>query len=57
MSGRDTDEKKKIVKKYNLNAKMDMIELLINGHSISYFPEGTWNLSPNKLHLPINIGF
>ena len=57
MSSRDTDEKKKMVKKYNLNAKMDMIELLINGHSISYFPEGTWNLSPNKLHLPINIGF
>lgn len=39
------------------NAKMDMIKILLLGHSITYFPEGTWNLSPNKLHLPINYGF
>lgn len=57
LSTRDTDEKKKEVKEFNQNAKLDMIELLLNGHSISYFPEGTWNLSPNKLHLPVNIGF
>ena len=39
------------------NAKLDMINILINGHSIMYFPEGTWNLSPNKLHLPMKFGF
>lgn len=22
-----------------------------------YYPEGTWNLSPNKLHLPMRYGF
>jgi 1-acyl-sn-glycerol-3-phosphate acyltransferase len=41
----------------NNNAKFDMINLLLNGHSITYFPEGTWNLSPNKLHLPLSYGF
>lgn len=39
------------------NAKLDMINILTKGHSIMYFPEGTWNLSPNKLHLPISFGF
>ena len=48
---------KKEDKKNNLNAKLDMIRLLSEGHSISYFPEGTWNLSPNKLHLPLRFGF
>ena len=48
---------KKGDKENNLNAKLDMIKLLLEGHSISYFPEGTWNLSPNKLHLPIRYGF
>ena len=38
------------------NAKLDMIKLLLDGHSITYFPESTWNLSPNKLHLPLNYG-
>ncbi len=38
------------------NAKLDMIKLLLEGHSITYFPEGTWNLSPNKLHLPLSFG-
>ena len=41
----------------NANAKLDMIRLLLEGHSITYFPEGTWNLSPNKLHLPMRFGF
>lgn len=45
------------VKLYNRNAKLDMIELLLNGYSLSYFPEGTWNLSPNKIHLPMRFGF
>lgn len=39
------------------NAKLDMIKLLLDGHSIVIFPESTWNLSPNKLHLPMNFGF
>jgi len=34
-----------------------MIKLLLEGHSISWYPEGTWNLSPNKLHLPMSFGF
>ncbi len=38
------------------NAKLDMVTLLLNGHSIWYFPEGTWNLSPNKMHLPMKFG-
>ena len=44
-------------KENNLNSKLDMIKLLSEGHSVSYFPEGTWNLSPNKLHLPMRHGF
>ena len=40
-----------------MQAKLDMITALINGHSIWIFPETTWNLSPNKLHLPMNYGF
>ena len=39
------------------NAKLDMIHILLNGHAIRYFPEGAWNLSPNKLHLPMSYGF
>lgn len=38
-------------------AKLDMIGALLKGHSIWYYPEGTWNLSPNKLHLPMSFGF
>lgn len=44
-------------KNNRLNAKLDMIELLQKGHSLAYFPESAWNLSPNKLHLPLNYGF
>lgn len=40
-----------------INAKLDMIKILLKGHSIWWFPEGTWNLSPNKLHLPMSFGF
>lgn len=39
------------------NAKLDTIKLLLEGHSIAFFPESAWNLSPNKLHLPMNFGF
>lgn len=40
-----------------INAKLDMIEILLKSHSILYFPESAWNLSPNKLHLPMSFGF
>lgn len=39
------------------NAKLDMIKILLKNHSMWYFPEGAWNLSPNKLHLPMSYGF
>lgn len=39
------------------NAKLDMIQILLKGHSIWYSPESAWNLSPNKLHLPLSFGF
>lgn len=49
---------KKGDKEHCHNAKLDMIRLLREGHSIAYFPESAWNLSPNKLHLkPLNFGF
>ena len=47
---------KKEDKENNHNAKLDMIKLLLEGHSITYFPESTWNMSPNKLHLPLSFG-
>lgn len=47
---------KKGNKENNQNAKLDMINLLLNGISITYFPESAWNLSPNKLHLPLSYG-
>lgn len=40
-----------------INAKLDMMTILAKGHSIYICPETTWNLSPNKLHLPMNYGF
>lgn len=48
---------KKEDKENRNNAKLDMLSLLANDNSISYFPESAWNLSPNKLHLPLNFGF
>ncbi len=48
---------KKEDKEHRANSKMDMVRLLLEGHSITYFPEGTWNLSPNKLYLPLSYGF
>ena len=39
------------------NAKLDTIKLLSEGHSVSFFPESAYLLSPNKLHLPMNYGF
>lgn len=40
-----------------INAKLDTIQLLLEGYSVSIWPESTWLLSPNKLHLPMNYGF
>lgn len=40
-----------------INNKLDMISILLKGHCVHYSPEGTWNLSPNKLHLPMSYGF
>lgn len=49
-----------LVKKNNKlsrnNAKLDVEKLLIEGHSITMFPESAYCLSPNKLHLPLNFG-
>lgn len=36
---------------------MDLISVLLRNHSVYICPEGLWNLSPNKLHLPITWGF
>lgn len=47
---------KKGNKEHCANAKMDMVRLLLEGHSITYYPESAWNLSPNKLHLPLTFG-
>lgn len=44
-------------RKNNQGAKLDAISLLLNNHSIAWFPESTWNLSPNKILLPLNYGF
>ena len=47
---------KKGDKQSSNSAKLDMIQLLREGHSIVYFPESAWRLSPNKLHLPMRYG-
>lgn len=49
--------KKKEDAQNRINAKLDMIKILLKGHSIAYFPESAWNLSPNKLHLPMSYVF
>lgn len=40
-----------------MDSKLDMMTVLLKGHSIIIFPETAWNLSPNRLHLPVNYGF
>lgn len=49
--------KNKNNKEQRRNAQLDMISLLLRGHSVYICPEGLWNLSPNRLHLPITWGF
>ncbi len=39
-----------------MNSKLDIIEILLKGNSIYWCPEAAWNLSPNKLHLPMRYG-
>lgn len=36
--------------------KLELTRLLHSGKSITMFPESAWNLSPNKLHLPMYFG-
>lgn len=43
-------------KKSKLEAKEQMIKLLLNGKNVLLFPEGTWNLTPSKPLLPLNWG-
>lgn len=43
-------------KKSRKRAKEKMIQVLKRGTSLIIFPESTWNMSPNKLHLPLNWG-
>ena len=38
------------------SAKEKLLYVLQNNKNILLFPEGTWNLSPNKLMLPLNWG-
>lgn len=45
------------IEKNRTDAKLDMIHILMKGHTVWYYPEGTWNMSPNKLHLPMSFGF
>lgn len=43
----------------NLNrfeSKTKLMHLLAHGKSVVVFPEGTYNCSPNKLHLPLHTG-
>lgn len=48
---------KKENRRSRINSKLDMMTVLLKGYSIIIFPETTWNLSPNLLHLPFNYGF
>lgn len=43
--------------RHRTNAKLDMLAVLLRGHSVWICPETAWNLSPNRLHLPLNYGF
>ncbi len=37
-------------------SKDGILAILRDGHSICWFPEGTWNLTPNKLIMPLKWG-
>ena len=38
------------------DAKIEQMKCLAKGKSVVIFPEGTYNCSPNKLHLPLHKG-
>lgn len=38
------------------NSKIDLIKTIVNGGNLLVFPEATWNLTENKLILPLNWG-
>lgn len=37
-------------------AKLELVRLLLQDKGVTMFPESAWNLSPNKLHLPLYVG-
>lgn len=37
-------------------SKDEIIKLLLEGNNLLIFPEGTWNISPNQIMLPLNWG-
>lgn len=43
-------------KESKLCARRAMMDVLQHGKDLVVFPEGTWNLSPNALHLPLYWG-
>ncbi len=43
-------------KEARFQAKEKLLDLLNKNKNIFIFPEGTWNLSPNKMMLPLNWG-
>lgn len=47
----------KFDKESKKKAKLEMMRLLLSEKSVTIFPESAWNLSPNKLHLPLYMGF
>ena len=38
------------------NSKVELIKTVVNGGNLLVFPEATWNLTENKLLLPLNWG-
>lgn len=38
------------------NSKNELIKVLLNGGNVLMFPEGTWNLTENKMVLPLSWG-
>jgi 1-acyl-sn-glycerol-3-phosphate acyltransferase len=43
-------------KKSRSDSKIELMKSLSKGKSIILFPEAMWNMSPNKIHLPITWG-
>jgi 1-acyl-sn-glycerol-3-phosphate acyltransferase len=43
-------------KKSRSDSKIELMKSLSKGKSIIVFPEAMWNMSPNKIHLPITWG-